>query len=422
MFKQVLKFPSGFLWGASTSAYQIEGGITNDWSEWEEKNADRLVKQAKLSWQPWQQEKFPEMFKRDNYLCGQACKSYELFGEDIKCLKELNCSAYRLSIEWARVEPEVGKFDKHVIEHYRLILKTLKENNIKVVLTLWHWTNPVWLVKEGSWESKKVRQYFNRYAQLIVNELGDLVDFWVTLNEPLMIIGHGYLDGKFPPNKKFSLALFKVFNNFVTVHKNCYKIIHNKYPSAQVSIAMTTGAFTPANKYNPIEILMVKIANYFRNDWYINRIKGYFDYIGVNWYHHNRLIWYPPFRKNLNEKITDMGWEIYPRGIYIVLKNYQKYKKPIYILENGIADTDDKLRANFIKDHLSYVHKAIGEGVEVCGYFYWSLLDNFEWDKGYWLKFGLYAVDHQTFKRTARPSAKIYAEICKNNQVKINIC
>lgn len=420
MSKQILKFPAGFLWGAATSAYQTEGGNVNDWSRWEEKNAERLVKQAKTAWGVWQQKKFPEMFNRDNYLCGQACRSYELFREDIKCLKELNCSAYRLGIEWSRVEPAAGKFNKQAIEHYRLILKTLKENKIKIALTLWHWTNPLWLIERGGWENRKVREYFNRYARLIVDELGELVDFWVTLNEPLMIIGHGYLNGKFPPNKKFSPALFKVFNNFAAVHKECYKIIHHKYPNAKVSIAMTAGAFTPANSYNLVEIVMVKLADYFRNDLYLDKIKGCFDYIGVNYYHHDRLIWRPPFKKNLNEKITDRGWEIYPQGIYQVLKNYQKYKKPIYILENGIADADDQLRPDFIKDHLFYVHQAIAEGVDARGYFYWSLLDNFEWAEGYWPKFGLYAVDRKTFKRLARPSAKIYAQICKNNFLEVD--
>lgn len=407
MLNKILKFPAGFFWGTSTSAYQIEGGNTNDWSEWEKSEARSKKLKA-------------EGKNPNDYICGQACKSYELFREDIKCLQELNCSVYRLGLEWSRIEPEAGKFDKQAIAHYRLILKTVKENNIKIVLTLWHWTNPVWLIKQGGWENRKVRESFSRYARLIVNEFGDLVDFWVTLNEPLMIIGHGYLDGKFPPNKKFSPALFKVFNNFVAVHKESYKIIHNKYPSAQVSLAMTTGAFTPANKYNPLEILMVKLANYFRNDWFLNRIKGCFNYIGVNYYHHDRLIWHPPFKKNLNEKITDLGWEIYPQGLYQVLKNYQKYQKPIYILENGIADADDKLRPNFIKDHLYYVHQAISEGIDIRGYFYWSLLDNFEWAEGYWPKFGLYAVDRKTFKRAPRPSAKIYAEICKNNQVEVD--
>ena len=416
---KILKFPAGFLWGASTSAYQVEGGNVNDWSQWEEANADRLVKQAKTYWQPWQKEKFPEMFERDNYFCGQACDSYNRYEEDFDLVKNLNCGAYRMGLEWSRLEPRPGRFKMAEIEHYRQVLMAAKARNLKIFLTLWHWTNPAWLVKRGGWVNKDVRKYFSRYTELIVNELGDLVDFWVTLNEPMMIVGHGYLDGKFPPNKKFSPALFKVFNNFVAVHKDCYKIIHQKFPDAKVSLTMTTGAFTPANKYNLLEIIMVKLANYFRNDWFLNRIKGYFDFLGVNWYHHDRLVWYPPFKKNLNEKVTDRGWEIYPKGIYLVLKNYQKYRKPIYVLENGIADADDKLRPDFIKEHLAYVHQAISQGVEVCGYFYWSLLDNFEWAEGWWPKFGLYAVDRKTFKRTARESAKVYAQICKNNQIEV---
>lgn len=417
--KKVLQFPEGFLWGAATSAYQVEGSIKNNWSEWEEKNADKLVKKAKTYWQEWQKEKFPEMFKRENYICGQACNSYNMVDEDIDCIKKINLNAYRFGVEWARVEPEEGKFDQKAIDHYVSLCKKLRENNIKVVLTLWHWTNPSWLEAKGGWERKEVRKYFTRYVTKIVETMGDYVDFWVTLNEPMMIIGHGYLDGKFPPNRKFSPLLFKVFNNFIAVHKESYKIIHKKFSEARVSIAMTTGAFTAASSNNLIENLMVKIANYLRNDWYLNRINNYFDYIGANWYHHDRLIWYPPFRKNLNEKVTDRGWEIYPEGIYIVLKNYQKYEKPIYILENGIADADDSMRLNFIKDHLSYVHKAISEGVDVRGYFYWSFLDNFEWAEGFWPRFGLVEVDYKTQARRIRPSALVYADICKRNQVMI---
>jgi beta-glucosidase len=211
--------------------------------------------------------------------------------------------------------------------------------------------------------------------------------------------------------------MFKVMNNFINVQKECYKLIHEKFPEAQVGVAMTTGAFSVASKYNPIERLMVVVANYFRNHWFVRQIRSNCDYIGVNYYHHDRLTWYPPFKKNLNEKITDRGWEVYPQGIYTVLKGYQKYKKPIYILENGIADVDDSQRADFIKYHLSYIHQAISEGVDVRGYFYWSLLDNFEWAEGYWPKFGLFAVDRKTFTRTARPSVAVYSEICKNNKV-----
>ena len=419
--EKILKFPEGFLWGTSTSAYQIEGGTVNDWSEWEKNNIERIAQEAKKYWQDWQQKKFPEMFEAENYICGKACDSYNRYEEDFDLAKSLNNNAIRFGIEWARIEPEKGKFNMKEIEHYRKVLQAAKQRNLKTVLTLWHWTNPIWLAEAGGWENKKVVDYFARYTELIVKELGDLVDYWVTLNEPLMHIGHGYLDGKFPPNKKADLiGTIKVFNNFVSAHKKNYKIIHNKCSGAKVSIAMTTGYFEPAHKWCPLDRGLAKLGHYFRNDWYLNKIKNYFDYIGVNYYHHNRMTWYPPFKRNLNEKVNDRGWEIYPEGIYHVLKNYKKYNKPMIILENGTADQEDSHRADFIRDHLFYIYKAISEGVDVRGYFYWSLLDNFEWAEGWWPKFGLHSVNRKTFERTARPSAKVYAEICKNNQLTVN--
>ncbi len=416
--QKTLKFPPGFLWGTSTSAYQIEGGITNDWSAWEKKNAARLAKDAKTYWQPWQQAMFPEMFALANYICGSACDSYHRYEEDFNLATELNNNAVRLGIEWARIEPEQGKFNLTEIEHYRQVLKAAKEKNLKIVLTLWHWTNPVWLAEQGGWTNKKVVGYFSRYCRLIVDHLGDMIDFWVTLNEPMMIIGHGYLDGKFPPNKKFNLIKgFKVFQHFIRAHRDAYKLIHEKFKDSQVGLAVSTACFEPARSWCPAEILIAKTANYFRNQWFLNKVRNYFDYIGINYYHHNRIVWYPPFKKNLNRVVDDRGWEFYPDGIYQILLNYKKYKKPILILENGTADAKDKLRPRYLKEHLRSIHKAIQAGVDVRGYFYWSLLDNFEWAEGYWPKFGLYAVDRKTFRRTPRPSAKVYAEICKNNYI-----
>ncbi|MDD4333514.1 MAG: glycoside hydrolase family 1 protein [Patescibacteria group bacterium] len=419
--KKELKFPKGFLWGASTSAYQIEGGIVCDWSEWEQKNADRLVRKAKTYWSAKQQAMFPEMFNRENYICGQAMDSYNRFDEDLACIKELNSNAYRMGIDWARIEPKEGEFNAEAIKHYRAVLQKLKDNNIKVNLTLWHWTMPLWVYNQGGWMSEKTITDFVRYSETIIRELGDLVDSWITFNEPMMHIGHGYLDGKFPPNKRWSiLNIFLVFKNLIKTHKMVYQIIHNKFSQAQVSIAMTTGFPEPAHKWNLIEVLMARAAYYLRNEWFLNRVKNFIDYIGVNYYHHDRIIWYPPFKKNLNKEIDDRGWELYPQGIYYILKGYKKYQKPILILENGTADAEDRIRSRYIKEHLRYIHRAISEGVDVRGYFYWSLTDNFEWAEGYWPKFGLYAVDREhDFKRIARPSAKVYGEICKNGILKI---
>ena len=142
--------------------------------------------------------------------------------------------------------------------------------------------------------------------------------------------------------------------------------------------------------------------------------------MGLDYYFHDRIIWRPPFVKNENREVSDLGWEIYPKGVRQILKNYEKFKTPLFIMENGIADEADSRRAGFIVEHLRYVHQAIREGINVRGYFYWSLLDNFEWAEGWTQKFGLYEVDRKTFKRAARPSARVYAQICKNNQIKID--
>ena len=405
--QKILKFPKNFLWGVSTSAYQIEGGIINDWSQWgkSEKRTRKLKRKGK---------------NPDDFICGQACDSYNRYKEDAKLVKELNCGAYRLGIEWARIEPEEGKWNFKEVEHYRKVLQNLKDNNLKVVLTLWHWTNPVWLADMGGWSNKKVIDYFSRYTEFIAQELGDLVDYWVTLNEPMVHVANGYLIGMFPPNKKFSVKSYKVFKNLFKAHKEGYKIIHKKYPEAKVGITNLTNFFEPARNWCPVELGLAKFARWLWNESFLRKIKKSLDFIGIDYYFHDRIVWYPPFQKNKNEKITDMGWEIYPKGIYYVLKSLAKFRKPIVVMENGLADANDRERADFIREHLKYIHKVIGEGVDIRGYFYWSLLDNFEWAAGYAPKFGLYEVDRKTFARVPRPSAKVYAEICRNNVIEIS--
>lgn len=404
--QKVLKFPKNFLWGASTSAYQIEGGITNDWTAWEV-SRKRLKSLRKKG------------LNINDYICSKACDSYNRYEEDVKLLKKINCNAYRLSVEWSRLEPIEGEFNEEEFDHYRKNLELLKKNNIKVVLTIWHWTNPVWLTLEGGWSKKKVVRYYARFVAKVVKELGDLVDYWVTLNEPMVHVFNGYLVGKFPPHKRNPFLARTVFNNLIQAHKRAYDIIHKKYPRARVSIAKLINDFDPARWWCPTEWFLAKIPYYFWNHMFLSRIKRHMDYVGVDYYFHDRIVWYPPFRRNKNKEVTDMGWEIYPKGIYHVLKYLKKFKKPIIILENGLADSEDKKRADFITNHLKYVHQAISEGIPVKGYFYWSLIGNFEWARGFSSKFGLFFVDRETFKRTMRPSAKTYAKICKNNVIKL---
>lgn len=400
---QFLAFPENFLWGVSTSPHQVEGGTHNDWTVWE--NSPERLSDLKAKGKLIQE-----------YRSGKAANSWELYEQDFGLIQELHCGAYRLGVEWSRIEPEKGIYSLEAIAHYKKMLESLKSKNIKVTLTLWHWTVPVWFQQAGGWTNKASISDFKRFTELCVKEFGQFVDIWVVLNEPLMIVGHGYITGKFPPNHKKDIYNgVKIAINLVKAYKASYRVIHNNLFEPNVGLAMTCGYFDALNPKNPIERMMVKVADYFRNYWFLARIKNHYDYIGVNYYHHDRLTWRPPFKKNENKKMTDFGWEIFPEGIYHVLKGYARLKKPIYILENGIADAADKQRVEFIKDHLYYIHKAIKENCPVKGYFHWSLIDNFEWADGYWPQFGLYKVDRQTFERTARPSAAVYGNICKDN-------
>lgn len=403
--KEGLNFPENFLWGTSTSAYQVEGGIKNDWSEWE-KSPTRINKLKKQGQNP------------KDYICGQACDFYHRFSEDFqRAAKELNNNAIRFGLEWARIEPGKNTWNIEAINHYRKMLTAAKEEGLETAITIWHWTNPIWVARAGGWANKNITRWFLRYLELVINEFGALIDWWVVLNEPMIHISNGYLTGKFPPNKRNPFLAIRVYRNLVETYRAAYHKIHQHFPRAQVGFTQIVNYFEPAHRWCPVEQALAKIAHWFWNHKFLSAVKNEMDYIGLDYYFHDRLVWYPPFRRNRNQLTTDMGWEIYSEGIYYVLKYLDKFKKPILVLENGLADERDQYRADFIRDHLRYIHKAINEGVDVRGYFYWSLLDNFEWAEGWGPKFGLYEVDRKTFARTPRPSVKVYGEICRENGI-----
>lgn len=408
------KFPKDFLWGSATSAHQVEGGNKNNWSEWEKNNSNRLSREAKNKWQVWQQEKFPEMFKSKNYISGNACDHYNCYENDFDIAKDLGHNAHRFSIEWSRIEPEEGKFDEKEVEHYRKVLQALRERGIEPMVTLWHWTNPLWL-KDGGL-NKKFPFYFERYAEYIVKQLGYLSNFWITLNEPTSVISSSYINGKWPPQKRNIFVAWRVYKNLVAAHNLTYQKIHQISPKAKVGFANIMINYEPAHQWCLSEKLIVKIINYFSNKKFLKMTVNRHDFLAMQYYFHNK-IYFPGIVRNENKTISDLGWEIYPKGIYHILQSLKKYDLPIYITENGLADADDSQRERFIKEHLYWIHKAIKDGVDVRGYFYWSLLDNFEWDKGFWPRFGLVEVDFETQERKIRPSARKYAKICKNNEI-----
>ena len=427
--KKQLKFPKGFLWGSATSAHQVEGGNKNNWSEWEKKNAERLAKEASDKWEKWQQEKFPEMLKPENYISGRACDHYNRYESDFDIAKELGHNAHRFSIEWSRIEPEEGKFDEKEIEHYRKVILALKERGLEPMITLWWWTNPIWIEKIGAWENKKTIEYFLRYVDKITRELKKSgVKFWIPGNEPGTYVGMSYVKGKHPPMIKDLWRANKVFKNILKAFTLAYDEIHSHQFDARVGLSHYARFMVPKTD-RLIDGLATKVLDYIKN-WRFFKICKKYDFVGIQYYRANtekitfknsNIAGFISEVDDVSDWHSDLNWCLYPKGIYYLLKKAGKFGKSIYITENGLADADDNQREKFIQEHLYWVHKAIQEGANVRGYFYWSLLDNFEWDKGFWPRFGLVEIDYKTQERKIRPSALEYTKICRSNELEIEI-
>lgn len=397
-------FPKNFLWGSAVAGHQVEGGNENDWSDWEQ-SAGRLA--------DLEQRGLLTRHGKENYISGRAAGHYEKFREDFQLIKELNHTAFRFSIEWSRIEPHKDQWNQKELDHYRERVRMLRELGIEPFLTLWHWPLPKWVRDEGGWRSRSTIYNFKRYAEKVARELPE-VKYFITLNEPEVYASMSYLQGIWPPQKKNPLIFLSVFHNLIKAHRYAYDAIKTVRQDANVGISKHNTHFEPYNS-NPINKFIASISSWAWNRYFLNRIRTHQDFIGVNQYFHQRIHWGK--NKNENKVISDMEWELYPEAIFHVLKDLKRYKKPVYITENGLADATDRLRGWYLSEVLQWVHRAIQEGVDVRGYLHWSLLDNFEWDKGFWPRFGLVEVDYKTLTRKPRPSAYFYSDIARANAI-----
>lgn len=400
MDNKTLKFPKGFFWGAATSAYQVEGGLINDWSEWE-KSSERLKELKEKGLNPI------------DFQSGLAANSWNKFEDDILCLKKINAKAYRFSIDWSRVEPEEGRFDETVLNHYSSMVARLKEENIEPFVTLWHWPIPLWLRDKGGWSSSIIIEYFKKYTERVVMVM-PTVKFWCTLNEPNVYAGKSYLTGEWPPKKKNVITYLWTFQNLIKAHRAAYKVIKENKPEAIIGIALHYMYFEA--DWNPVNKLIKAVMDWWSNYYFLNSIKNYQDYVGLNYYLHIKF-GKLSFTRSAEEKKSDLGWGLSPKGFYHAIMDVKKYNKPIYILEQGLADEKDINRAWYIKESVKAIHQAISDGADVRSYLHWSLLDNFEWADGFAPKFGLFSVDRKTFIRTPRSSVQVFSEIAKNNEL-----
>ncbi len=419
-----LRFAKDFLWGAATSAYQVEGNCTNcNWSEFEK----AIDPQGR-----------PHIARGQR--CGIADDQWNRYKGDIQLLKEMHLNAYRFSIEWSKIEPEEGVFVDSVLDHYERVVDELRANGIEPFITLHHFTNPLWFERKGGFERDDSPAILARFATKVARRLGPKVRFWSTINEPNVYAVEGYYMGNFPPAQHDPAKAIHVFRNMLRAHTACYQAIKQIRPEAHVGLATSVFIFDPPQRWNLLDVMLahyltkafsISVIDYLNtgvfdfslpgvgSDHFETGVSEGFDFVGLNYYTRFQYHLQPfssekmlPVQSLPRENLTDNGWEIYKEGLYRALHMISsRTAKPIYITENGIADDSDQKRASFIEDHVLTANRGIFDGMNVKGYFYWSLMDNFEWTDGFDVRFGLYAVDYETQKRTVRQGSLKYKEI-----------
>ncbi len=385
-----------FLFGASTSAHQVEGeNRNNDWWEWEKMRPPHLRSL-------------------------KAADSWNRYSEDFALVEQLGHTAHRFSLEWSRIEPEQGKFNQAAIIHYREMLQDLRSRGIKTFVTLHHFTNPIWLSRLGGWEYSGTPELFSKYARYVAQHLGDLVDFWITINEPVVYASQSYMRGIWPPQKKSFYSMLKVMRTMAKAHVLAYRSLRHAHSHVPIGFAKHVIAYLPEKGTRLDDRIISRIEDWFFNHLFFSFIGDKQDFIGVNYYftHKLRVRLFPPSIVSVpsSAPTTDLGWPISPAGLTQALLSMRQYKKPLYITENGLADASDTKRADFIRSHIRAIEEAQRQGCDVRGYLHWSLIDNFEWAEGFAPRFGLVEVDFKTMKRTIRPSAYVYKAIIEQSK------
>ena len=423
-------FPQVFLWGAATSSHQVEGNnINNDWWAWEQNR--------------------PAYTRSD-----RAADHWNRFEEDFKLAQSLGHNTHRFSIEWSRIEPQEGQWDSAALDHYARVIRSLRSKGMEPIVTLHHFTLPVWLAHQSGWLSEKTPELFARYVEKVTEILGADVHYWMTLNEPGAYTYKGYAVGEWPPEVKSPEIGLQVFKNLLLGHVLAYKKINEVYArrgwqKPMVGVAQSVLIFRACSDGSLRDRVAARFRHWMFNHLFVQALVrgqaycvGLFsihlpkahtlDFVGLNYYtrefvRHNGYGFPGILGKACTTTIEQdrhtakdnfLSWEIYPKGLYTFLKDFSRYKLPLLISENGLATNDDSERSEFIVEHLKAVAQAMQEGAPVIGYLYWSLLDNYEWAEGFVPRFGLIAVDYETQERTVRKSARKLEEIIRSGKLR----
>lgn len=425
-----------FLWGAATSSHQVEGhNKHNDWWAWETKGkVDGGVKS------------------------GPAADHRTHFRTDLALAKSLGLNSYRFSFEWSRFEPEEGKWDQAAVDWYLELIAECERLDLVPMATLHHFTLPHWLAEQGGFSGEAAPKKFASYVERIAKIFGSRIPLWCTVNEPMVLVAGSYLGGFMPPGEYQPRSASRASYNLLRAHVLAYDILRArgskregpfKDRPLEVGFAHNMLHFQPERKWHPVEHGIAKALSFVYNESWLKAVNGErqafglpgvfpfapqlasargrrtFDFIGLNYYTKAYVQWRPRTQAKESvpelpvgisfarrkETASDLGWAVHPWGLRVVLEKLRRFRSPIYITENGIADADDDLRSEYIHGHLSELATAKKSGLDIRGYYHWSLIDNFEWIKGFWPRFGLCEVDYETFARVPRPSANFLKSI-----------
>ena len=421
-----LNFPKGFLWGVSTAAHQVEGGNEkNQWYDWE--MGGRI---------------------KSGDSCRVACDWWNNAERDFDLARDMGLNAMRLSVEWSRIEPEEGRWDLKALQRYREQLEGLHARGIRPLVCLHHFTHPQWFEKQGAFLSPNAPALFERFTRQVVSALGDLCHDWVTFNEPNVYAAFGYVLGEFPPGRMGEIGTaLRVISTQAQSHLRAYRAIHELQSDAQVGWAQHYAVFEPVSwgLDRWVAFLLNEIFNenflqlieqgrlgfpFSVFDGTAGDVKGVCDFVGLNVYSRFHVafdfsnasqifgrVFVPPHVPQGDSGVEKPYGEAYPRAIRLAVERAARIGKPIYILENGVPDAEDRIRPWLMTNVINELHKLIKEKYDIRGYFHWTLTDNFEWTEGWKLRFGLVALDHATQERTMRPSGHLYSEIAHSNSL-----
>jgi beta-glucosidase len=420
-----LEFPKNFTFGVATAAYQVEGHIDNDWSEWEQ--------QGKL--------KDPHM------RCGRGVDHWNRFDLDVQLAQEVGSDAFRISLEWARIEPVRGQYDEAMVDQYRQRLLKMKAAGIRPVVTLHHFTHPKWFHSETPWHEPASVEMFRRYARVCAGILKGLDALVITINEPMVLLLGGYIQGVLPPGIADGRKAMLALGNMARAHVAAREEILRECGRCEIGIAQNMIVFRPDRWWHPMDRAVTRLAAESYNHAFLRaltdgelritmpglastrqRIDGArdsVDFMGINYYTraHLRFLTKAPFlefvfRDIHNRRLTDIGWEEYPEGFAELLLELKRgYGKPIWVTENGIDDRAGDRRPRFLYDHWRQLLQAKAGGADVRGYLYWSLMDNFEWLEGWGPRFGLYSVDFETLERRATPACHYFRQVATSRKL-----